>query len=96
MTGDGYVGYQDFAGSGPVHIVGGGAALAGAIILGPRTGRFVRINGVEQSNPFGGHSTPLVAIGALVLFFDFLGFLTAGRSCTFHGRATGQSLRWHS
>ena len=74
MTGDGVIGYQDFAGSGPVHIVGGGASLVCAIMVGPRTGRFSRVNGIEQPNPFGGHSVPLVALGGLILFFGFLGF----------------------
>lgn len=62
--------FQDFAGSAVVHGVGGFAALAGAIILGPRIGRFV--NG--KSMPMPGHSLPLAALGVFILWFGWYGF----------------------
>ncbi|XP_063591949.1 putative ammonium transporter 1 [Penaeus indicus] len=62
-------GYQDFAGSGVVHLTGGVAALVGAIILGPRIGRFGP-NGRE----IRGHSVPLAALGGFILLFGFLAF----------------------
>ena len=62
--------FQDFAGSAVVHGVGGCAALAGAIILGPRIGRFV--NG--KSVPMPGHSLPIAALGVFILWFGWYGF----------------------
>lgn len=64
------MGFQDFAGSAVVHGVGGWAGLAGAIILGPRLGRFV--NG--KSIPMPGHSLPLAALGVFILWFGWYGF----------------------
>lgn len=61
--------YQDFAGSGVVHLTGGVAALIGAIILGSRIGRF-GANGKELR----GHSVPLAALGGFILLFGFLAF----------------------
>jgi len=63
-------GFADFAGSAVVHGVGGFAALAGAIVLGPRIGRFV--NG--KSIPMPGHSLPLAALGVFILWFGWYGF----------------------
>ncbi|HBE68176.1 MAG TPA: ammonium transporter [Planctomycetaceae bacterium] len=62
--------FQDFAGSAVVHGVGGFAALAGALILGPRIGRFV--NG--KSMPMPGHSLPIAALGVFILWFGWYGF----------------------
>jgi len=64
------LGFHDFAGSTFVHSVGGWAALAGIIVLGPRTGKYV--NG--HINPIPGHSIPLAAIGAFLLWFGWYGF----------------------
>lgn len=64
------LGFKDFAGSAVVHGVGGFAALAGAIILGPRIGRF--ING--RSMPMPGHSLPIAALGVFILWFGWYGF----------------------
>jgi Amt family ammonium transporter len=66
----GQMGFQDFAGSALVHGVGGFAALAGAIIVGPRIGRFVD----GKSVPLPGHSLPLVALGVFILWFGWYGF----------------------
>ncbi|MEZ5006527.1 MAG: ammonium transporter [Chitinophagales bacterium] len=63
-------GFYDFAGSTLVHSVGGWAALAGIMVLGPRIGKFV--NG--QLKPIPGHSMPMAAIGVFLLFFGWFGF----------------------
>ena len=63
-------GFQDFAGSAVVHGVGGFAALAGALVLGPRIGRYV--NG--KSIPMPGHSLPIAALGVFILWFGWYGF----------------------
>lgn len=62
--------FQDFAGSGLVHCVGGFAALAGAAIVGPRIGRFVG----GKSIPMPGHSVPIAALGVFILWFGWYGF----------------------
>ena len=67
------VGYADFAGSGVVHAVGGMAALAGALVLGPRIGKFV--NGRAQSIP--GHHIPMAMLGTFILLFGWFGFNAA-------------------
>ena len=64
------IGMIDFAGSTVVHLVGGSAALAGAIVLGPRIGKY--ING--KVNIIPGHSISLSTIGAIVLWFGWFGF----------------------
>jgi len=64
------MGFQDFAGSAVVHGVGGFAVLAGALILGPRLGRFVNGKGI----PMPGHSLPLAALGVFILWFGWYGF----------------------
>ncbi len=62
--------FHDFAGSTFVHAVGGWAALAGAILVGPRIGKFV--NGVAR--PIMGHNMPLAVIGVFLLWFGWFGF----------------------
>lgn len=64
------MGFQDFAGSAVVHGVGGFAGLAGAMILGPRTGRFV--NG--KSHPMPAHNLILAALGVFILWVGWYGF----------------------
>jgi Amt family ammonium transporter len=63
-------GMVDFAGSTVVHSVGGWAALAGAIMLGPRLGKYT--NG--KSNAIPGHNIPLAALGVFILWFGWFGF----------------------
>ena len=64
------MGFYDFAGSSVVHAFGGFAALACAMILGPRAGKYTS-NGIK---PIPGHSMPLVAIGAFLLWLGWFGF----------------------
>jgi Amt family ammonium transporter len=64
-------GMWDFAGSTVVHSVGGWAALAGVIMLGPRIGKYTRDGRV---NPIPGHSMTSATLGVLVLWFGWFGF----------------------
>merc|ERR1719326_801442 len=64
------VAYSDFAGSGIVHMTGGVAALMGAAIIGPRTGRFDPAN-EAQFQPW---NVPMVVLGAFILWFGWYGF----------------------
>ncbi|MBF0475614.1 MAG: ammonium transporter [Deltaproteobacteria bacterium] len=66
-------GYVDFAGSSVVHMSGGVAALAGAIILGPRIGKF-KPDGTPVAMP--GHHIPMAVIGCMILAFGWFGFNT--------------------
>ncbi len=63
--------YSDFAGSTIVHSTGGWAALMGAIILGPRLGKFGK-NGEPRALP--GHNIAFTAIGVFILWFGWFGF----------------------
>lgn len=63
--------FSDFAGSTVVHSVGGWAALMGAIILGPRIGKYTR-DGKSRAIP--GHSIPMAILGTLILFVGWFGF----------------------
>ncbi|MFS8883374.1 ammonium transporter [Synechococcus sp. R55.3] len=65
------LGYIDFAGSGVVHLVGGAAAFAGTLVLGPRLGKYGP-NGEPRAIP--GHSLPLGMLGALILWLGWIGF----------------------
>jgi ammonium transporter, Amt family len=65
------LGYYDFAGSGIVHMVGGVAALAGVLVLGPRIGKYDE-HGNPQAIP--GHSLMLGALGVFILWFGWYGF----------------------
>jgi Amt family ammonium transporter len=65
------MGFYDFAGSTLVHSVGGWAALAGIIVLGPRLGKYLE-NG--KIRPVAGHSMPLAAIGVFLLWLGWYGF----------------------
>lgn len=63
-------GFYDFAGSTLVHSVGGWAALAGVIVLGPRMGKYVK----GQAKAIAGHSMPLATIGVFLLWLGWFGF----------------------
>tara|TARA_Y100000590_G_scaffold146778_1_gene168590 strand:+ start:71 stop:1357 length:1287 start_codon:yes stop_codon:yes gene_type:complete len=67
-------GFSDFAGSTLVHSTGGAAALAGAILLGPRTGRFKKTGEPTPIKPFAASSIPLVTIGVFILWLGWFGF----------------------
>jgi Amt family ammonium transporter len=64
-------GHVDFAGSSVVHMTGGVTALAGAIVLGPRLGKFRKDGTVGMIQ---GHNLPMVVMGTLVLAFGWFGF----------------------
>lgn len=64
------LGFHDFAGSTVVHAVGGGMALAGVLVVGPRLGRY----GKDGARPMPAHSFPLAALGVLILWLGWFGF----------------------
>jgi ammonium transporter, Amt family len=73
VWGDGWLaayGFYDFAGSTVVHSVGGWAALAGVLVLGPRQGKFDS----GKVHPIPGHNMTTATIGAFVLWFGWFGF----------------------
>lgn len=65
------LGFIDFAGSTVVHSIGGWAALAGAIVLGPRIGKYAK-DGRAKAIP--GHNIPIAALGVFILWFGWFGF----------------------
>ena len=65
------MGFSDFAGSTLVHAAGGAAALAGAIIIGPRIGRFAADG---TSTPIPASSIPLATLGTFILWLGWFGF----------------------
>ena len=74
LNGSGWLeglGFIDFAGSTVVHSVGGWAALAGAIVLGPRIGKYTKDGKVK---PIMGHNIPLAALGVFILWLGWFGF----------------------
>ena len=70
------LGFHDYAGSCAIHMVGGIAALVGAVVLGPRIGKYVRDPGgkVIKVNAIPGHSIPLGALGVFILWLGWYGF----------------------
>jgi len=64
-------GFVDFAGSGIVHMCGAAAALAGVLLLGPRSGKYGP-NG--EINPIQGSNMPLATLGMFILWFGWFGF----------------------
>ena len=75
--------FVDFAGSAVIHSVGGVAALVGAIIVGPRIGKYTkRSNGKIRSNAIAGHSITLGALGCFILWFGWYGFNGAATTNT--------------
>jgi ammonium transporter, Amt family len=65
------LGFIDFAGSTVVHSVGGWAALAGTVVLGPRIGKYAKDG---QIKPILGHNMPLAALGVFILWLGWFGF----------------------
>jgi Amt family ammonium transporter len=82
------LGFYDFAGSIVVHAVGGFAALAGAIILGPRIGKF---NKDGSANQMSGHSLPLATLGVFILWVGWYGF-NPGSQLAFAGSANTDAV----
>ncbi|WP_285907652.1 ammonium transporter [Pseudodesulfovibrio pelocollis] len=72
------LGFVDFAGSSVVHSVGGWIALAGAMVLGPRLGKYTE-DGKARAIP--GHNIPLASLGVFILWFGWFGF-NAGSTTT--------------
>lgn len=72
------LGFIDFAGSTVVHSVGGWAALAGALVVGPRVGKY---DDQGKPNHIPGHSLPFAALGVFILWFGWFGF-NAGSTTT--------------
>ena len=67
-------GYVDFAGSGVVHAMGGMAALAGAVVLGPRIGKFGKDG---KPRTLRAHHIPMAMLGTFILLFGWFGFNAA-------------------
>lgn len=80
--------FRDFAGSTVVHSVGGWAALAGVIVLGPRIGKFV--NG--KVNPIPGHNMTSAATGVLILWLGWFGFNPGSTMAAGNGYAIAHVL----
>jgi Amt family ammonium transporter len=69
------LGFHDFAGSTVVHSVGGWAALMGAMVVGPRLGKYAKnADGKISVKAFPGHNIPYAALGVMLLFFGWFGF----------------------
>ena len=70
------LGFHDFAGSAAIHSVGGITALLGAIMVGPRLGKYVKDKAgkVKKVNAIPGHSITLGALGCFILWFGWYGF----------------------
>lgn len=64
-------GVVDFAGSAVVHSMGGMLALSGAIVIGPRIGKFKKDG---TARPFPGHDIPMAIVGTIILFFCWFSF----------------------
>jgi Amt family ammonium transporter len=80
--------YMDFAGSGIVHMTGGVAALAGAAIIGPRTGRF----DPENADKFQPWNVPMVVLGTFILWFGWYGF-NCGSTVAMYGDAANTAAQ---
>ena len=70
------LGFHDFAGSAAIHAVGGITALIGAVMVGPRLGKYVKdqTGKVKKVNAIPGHSITLGALGCFILWFGWYGF----------------------
>ncbi len=70
------LGFHDFAGSAAIHLVGGVTALIGAIMVGPRLGKYIssKEGKVKKVNAIPGHSITLGALGCFILWFGWYGF----------------------
>ncbi|NOY91306.1 MAG: ammonium transporter [Deltaproteobacteria bacterium] len=82
------LGFHDFAGSTVVHAVGGGMALAGAIVVGPRLGKYAKDG---SPRPMPAHNFPLAALGVLILWLGWFGF-NGGSTLVADPRAIGSVI----
>lgn len=82
------INFRDFAGSTVVHSVGGWAALAGVIVLGPRLGKYK--NG--KVNPIPGHNMSSAALGVLILWLGWFGFNPGSTMAAMNGSAIAHIL----
>ncbi len=92
IWGGGYLGsnnFRDFAGSTVVHSVGGWAALAGVIVLGPRLGKFAKDGSVK---PIPGHNMTSAALGVLILWLGWFGFNPGSTMAAMNGSAISHIL----
>lgn len=78
------VGFVDFAGSTVVHSLGGWAALAGVLCVGPRLGKY---SSRKQPQVIPGHNIPLAALGVFIVWFGWFGF-NAGAAVAIEGNLT--------
>ena len=84
------MGFQDFAGSVVVHAVGGFAGLAGAIVLGPRLGRY---SADGKSIPLPGHNIAFAALGVFILWIGWYGF-NPGSQLTYAGASNAEATTY--
>jgi len=96
LAGLGLPGFIDFAGSTVVHSVGGWAALAGAIVLGPRLGKYGKDG---KPRPIRGHSMALATLGVFILWMGWFGFnpgsttgVTGGGNAIYGGAGKAMAL----
>lgn len=82
--------FQDFAGSIVVHAVGGFAGLAGALMLGPRIGRFTADG---KSRPIPGHNLTFAALGVFILLVGWYGF-NPGSQLTYSGAVNAEATTY--
>ena len=69
------LGFIDYASSAAIHMVGGTAALIGAIFLGPRIGKYVtKADGKKEARAIPGHSITIGSLGVFILWFAWYGF----------------------
>jgi Amt family ammonium transporter len=68
------LGFHDYAGSTVVHSIGGWSALAGAIVLGPRLGKYVKVGDKTIVKAFPGHNLTFAMLGVFLLWFGWYGF----------------------
>jgi Amt family ammonium transporter len=81
--------FRDFAGSTVVHSVGGWAALAGVLVLGPRIGKYRKDGKV---NPIPGHNMTSAALGVLILWLGWFGFNPGSTMAAGNGAAIAHIL----
>merc|ERR1712232_1447337 len=87
ITSWGGVAFQDFAGSAVIHMVGGFAALCGALIVGPRVGRWDKVVTEEEYVP---HNIPYCVLGTLLLWTGWYGF-NPGSTGSMHDAKTAET-----